>query len=340
MTRFRCWLAMLLAMLHGAVGEPSNIQHVVYATDGSECISLVASLRSLISNTASPERLAVHVFHTNYSRSFRQCMQCNKLPVSPLPMAGSVVIHDIELESLRDSIRVQKAQTQRLTALATYARLFIPKMLSSLTNLSMYIDCDTIVQGDVVELLDNWQWQGDVVLAGNRYSTVGKELTPALQEIGRERYNVQQYDDAAESFNTGVLILNHPTWLAHNVTEEVLWLMSQHSQRKVPLWKLGVQPPLQLVAYNRSQTLPAEWNFSNLGKPSAKEFTRELLAKQKLLHWAGSFNKPWSDDPNFFRLWARHLVAEGSRPCHCLFEDPRSKGARLRRYLEKLTASN
>ena len=92
---------------------------------------------------------------------------------------------------------------------------------------------------------------------------------------------------------------------------------------------------MQLVAYNRWQVLPAEWNFSNLGQPTAKTFGRVLLAKQQLLHWAGSFNKPWSDDPNFFDLWAKHLLpGDASKPCRCLFQDPRSQGAQLKQFLE------
>eukprot|EP00730_Choanoeca_flexa_P019038 TRINITY_DN9283_c0_g1_i2.p1 TRINITY_DN9283_c0_g1~~TRINITY_DN9283_c0_g1_i2.p1 ORF type:complete len:345 (+),score=72.12 TRINITY_DN9283_c0_g1_i2:228-1262(+) len=325
-------LAFLTLLIPG-IPAKQNAAHVVYATDGAECISLVVSVRSLIANTASPDRLVVHIFHTNYTRSYRQCLECNGFNLSPIPLPGHVILHDIDLDWIKDDIRVALDRVSRLKALATYARLLVAETLIHQTDTSLYLDCDTIVLGDAVKMIDNWQWKKGSILAACNYKTLA--ISTRLMSIAHERYGLKKKARDEMTFNTGVLLFNHPNWLARNATQEVVFLMKANSHSKQHLWKLGVQPPIQAVAHNHWQVLPDEWNFSGLGKPDAKQYDMDTIMSQSVLHWAGSFNKPWSEDPNFFDAWIKYLLPEDGRVCRCVAEDPRSNSTLIKKHLKQ-----
>lgn len=57
-----------------------------------------------------------------------------------------------------------------------------------------------------------------------------------------------------------------------------------------PMWDLGSQPILLLLAAGRWRHLPAQWNFDGLGYKDRLPATQ--LQKASVLHWNGR-DKPW-----------------------------------------------
>eukprot|EP00045_Choanoeca_perplexa_P004928 m.41604 g.41604 ORF g.41604 m.41604 type:complete len:348 (+) comp12842_c0_seq1:95-1138(+) len=337
MTQLRLLSLLLLAVCCTASSKQAPLRHVALATDGQECISLVAAARSVLSSTATPDRLVIHVLHTNFSHTFRQCLECNQLPVSPLPLPGHMVVHDLNITWISNRIRVTNERTQRLTSLATYARLFIPEVLGPEVESSLYLDCDTIVQDDVVAFIDKWHWKNPkrTVLAAANYRNVST-LSKAMLQEGRQRYNQKNYHLSRPNFNTGVFLLNHRGWRTADIATEVLHFMKRSHDAPHAFYSLGIQPPLQLAAYGRWERLPDEWNYSGLGKPMAFDLETAEVKKQSVLHWAGSMNKPWHNEPALFKFWIKHLLPKSGPVCRCVRQDKRLDAKTpLRVYVDK-----
>ena len=256
----------------------------------------------------------MHVLETQANSELRRCLLCTGLPLSPVPRPGHVTLLPINLSNLEPLIRVKSADNQRLKATATFARLFIPSFLPGVTT-SMYVDCDTIFQADVVAFLDTWRWQPNAVLAADVWHRNVSYMFPKARKLYTERHR-SIMDESRPLFNSGVLLLHHPVWQHHNISTEVVWWMQQHKTAPNGLWFLGSQPPLQIAAYGLWQVLPPEWNVDHLAEVAQP---LEEVAAGKLLHWSGFAHKPWSNDPLHFDAWVKHLLpAQGVRYCQCL----------------------
>ena len=252
----------------------------------------------------------------------------------PIPVArpGHVVVHDLNISWIKPFVHVTGASRQRLTSLANYARFFIPQLLANVTNTSLYLDCDTIVQGDVVALMDAWQWQPGMILGGIDYNSLFIHGRARALFYQLHQLRVKKWE---RSFNAGVVLLKHDTWLTTNATEEVLRWMQENA--KYSLWTLGSQPPMQLVAHNRWQQLPSQWNFGGLAKPDVDAVEPSVIAQQAILHWSGHPHKPWLAEPHHFEVWVQHLFASPTAPvCACVQQEAAQRGHKdtpLSRYI-------
>jgi hypothetical protein len=165
-----------------------------------------------------------------------------------------------------------------------------------------------------VAFLDTWQWQPNAVLAANVWHRNVSSLFPEVRKLYARRHQTAM-DEARPLFNSGVLLIHHPVWQQKNMSDEVVWWMQQHKLAVNGLWFLGSQPPLQIAAYGHWQALPSEWNVDHL----AEQARPEAVAKGNILHWSGFRHKPWSNVPNHFDVWAKHLLpVDGVRRCQCL----------------------
>jgi len=176
--------------------------------------------------------------------------------------------HGIECSILDiDSRTLANLPAPRHLSPATYARLFIPKLLPDQSR-AIYLDTDIVVCADITDL-----WQMD--LDGNLVAgTVDGMINPALlKEIGvpSDRY-----------INAGVLLMDLDRWRREGTVEKAIDELMRHPGREY-----DDQTAINVVANGRIKYLGREFNFMS------QQLNQLPLTKPRILHYAGIF-KPWS----------------------------------------------
>lgn len=184
---------------------------------------------------------------------------------------------------------------------ATFYRLTLDRILPSRKRV-IYIDCDTIVLGDLSEL-----WEIDIgrspVAAVHDYimESFCRSQTLSADFTGSQpaRTYLQNYVGIAaehtnQYFQAGVLILNLEEIRARGVGEAMIGSLQARKY-----WFLD-QDVLNQYFCGQHKTLPPEWNVitmideisSHLGTDRAEELQRSR-SHAKLIHYAGYEAKPW-----------------------------------------------
>jgi lipopolysaccharide biosynthesis glycosyltransferase len=238
---------------------------------------------------------------------------------------------------------------------ATFYRLILDSMLTSRDKI-IYIDCDTIVLGDLAEL---WQVNLDdnPIAAVHDYimehfcksKVLSADFTgsqPALNYL-RDYVGISS-DRCSDYFQAGLLIMN-----LRRIRELGLSKRMTDSLMSRKFWFLD-QDVLNKFFCGSQIQLPAEWNFVNCTDDIASSLdirrARELEEARrnpKLIHYAGYEAKPWINrdaylsEFYFFYLRRTHWYEEvmglrGPRSVAAAGGTNRRGTSGLRRTLRKL----
>ena len=200
-----------------------------------------------------------------------------------------------------DSLQVKGFNTSRVAELVhhcsskpnmahksylNYARFYIPHLLPDVSRV-IYIDCDMIVQEDLILAFNSLNNNKEVIAAVEQPSTYDHFFDFTKPIIN------QTYHPKERHFNAGFLVIDLERWRKPNVTRQVENWMQLH-QRQC-LWKFGSQPPLLLVFYRNYFKLSPLWNVEFLGYKDMKVDIADIK-RAYVIHWNGK-RKPW------FGLW-------------------------------------
>ncbi len=249
-------------------------------------------------------------------------LRCRGIRTSKVAAPGVVGVLPFSPQLLRDRVTVHAAQSTHghLASPANFARFYLADILPPDVSHVLYLDVDIVVNGPIEEL---WASVADASVrnaavagagagaggGGGSDDGDGADSTMAISAVQRnvplsqylgspevarlffERYGVH-LDTSHPSFNAGVLGINLAVWRHQKLTDEILYWVD--ANRAKPLWQLGTQPPLLIVAAARGWNhLPATWNVDGLGW--REEFPSGVLDSARLLHWTGT-GKPWLAD--------------------------------------------
>ena len=117
---------------------------IFYACDNAFVKFTMVSLRSMMENAAKDRKYQIHILHTDIEAATQQAvlrMQNEQF---------SVIFDDVTsyLQSISSQMPIRDYYSK-----TTYYRLFIAEMFPEL-NKAIYIDSDTVVQGDISEFFD------------------------------------------------------------------------------------------------------------------------------------------------------------------------------------------
>ncbi|GIG63164.1 general stress protein A [Longispora fulva] len=180
---------------------------------------------------------------------------------------------------------------------AVYLRLQLADLLADEDHV-LYVDCDTLVLGDLVPLLARRITDPLAAVLDAQNPRIGHGIAlPGWQELGIER--------GREYFNSGVMLLNLPASREANLFGRAWQFLDQHPNAG----RFWDQCALNWAAADNWIRLPYRWNtfaLSTLARQSgfvhyAEEFCplADLLAAEEtasILHFAGSL-KPWNNYP-------------------------------------------
>lgn len=236
---------------------------IFYACDERFLKYCAVSLRSLIDNASPDRRYRVYILHTDISESAQRSLQLKLTPNFEL------VFEDVSeyLHSIAHKLPLRDYYSK-----TTYFRLFIADMHPEYDK-AIYIDADTVVQGDVsalyaIDLDDNY------LGACHEQAMVQVEEYGDYVEkcVGVSRYNY---------FNAGVLLINCEAFRSHlllyrfiNALHDYNFVVTQDEDY------------LNLICKDRVLFLDQRWNTEVFGEIPYP------IEEAHILHYI-MFNKPW-----------------------------------------------
>lgn len=204
--------------------------------------------------------------------------------ISRITRMGQLSHSQIELLNFDSSVVADFKVFGRLS-LATYYRLFAPRMLPQYTKL-LYLDADLVVAGDLSQLL-----QIDL----NSYPIAARPVPVVESTLINKRL---QRELSLPYFNAGVLLINTKLWEDLSCTENIIEIILNESDRLC----YADQCALNLFFGDNYKSLSLEWNItrrffeSNHDSKAYSEIeaanVSEALSRPKVIHYTGDY-KPW-----------------------------------------------
>ena len=239
---------------------------IFYACDDNFVKYTIVSLNSMIKNASKKEKYKIYVLHTYITDVMK-----NKL----LELQNEnfkITFCDVtsHLESIYDRLPIRDYYSK-----TTYYRLFIAEMFPEYEK-AIYIDSDTIVQGDISELyaIDI----GDNYLGGcHEQAMVQVDAfgTYAEQVVGVSRHNF---------FNAGMVVINCAQFREHGVLDRFIEYLHDYN-----FVVTQDEDYLNLICKDRVYWLDQRWNteiFGEIGYP---------IEEANILHYIMT-SKPWHYD--------------------------------------------
>lgn len=258
---------------------------IFYACDDSFVKYTIVSLYSMIKNASKEHKYRVYILHTEISAEMKEkvlTLQNENFEIS---------FEDVTeyLESISDKLPIRDYYSK-----TTYYRLFIAEMFPEYDK-AIYIDSDTVVQGDISELY--FTDIKDAYLGACHEQAmvqVDEYGTYAEKVVGVSRYNF---------FNAGMLLINCEKFRIHFVLDKFIQYL--HTYNFVVTQD---EDYLNLICKDHVYWLDQRWNteiFGDIPYP---------IEQADILHYIMT-SKPWhySDcrHGDIFWLYAKETCVYG-----------------------------
>lgn len=237
--------------------------HIFYAVDDNFAKFLMVSFYSMQKNAAKDRKYHVHVLHTNISEE-------NQNRIKKMANENFLVTFD-DVSGYMDDL-CDRLPLRDYYSNTTYYRMFIADMFPDIDK-ALYIDSDTIVQGDISKLCDIDVSRYDLA-ACHEQAMVQADVYGTYVEkclgLNRNLY-----------FNAGVLLINCRRFRENKILELFADLLNIYDCRVTQ-----DEDYLNLLCRDHVRFIPQTWNSEVFG---------EMLDKPEdcnILHYI-MVAKPW-----------------------------------------------
>ncbi len=241
-----------------------TVVHIVSVADNHYVQHLAVAFASALANLSKAARARLYVVGDGLSEGNRA-----KLSRTVGKFGAAVRFLDVDGSLCGD------VYTSRHITRAVYYKLLIPEAMKDVPiDKAIYLDCDTVVTGDLSRL-----WE----------QSLGDHPLAAVQDPGGSRRCKELGIPREENyFNAGVLVLNLPIWREERLSSRVLEYVLKHPERL----KFHDQDGLNAVLHQDWLKLDPEWNFQTNMLPRKRPAELPL---PRVIHFTGS-SKPWEYD--------------------------------------------
>ena len=252
----------------------NNTIPVFCACDDRFAKYAVVSIHSMIQNASSDRRYHLHMLHTGISSPMQQKLQSLQQDW-----------FQISFEDVTDYLKTisEKLPIRDYYSKTTYFRLFIAEMFPEYDK-AIYLDVDTIIQGDLSELYDT-DLKDAYVGACHEQVMIQEDIFGDYVEkvIGISRYNF---------FNAGVLLINCEAFRVHFVLDKFIDYLHFYD-----FVVTQDEDYLNLICKDHVLWLDQRWNTEVFGRIPYP------IEEAKLIHYIMT-SKPWHyDDCRFSEIF-------------------------------------
>jgi lipopolysaccharide biosynthesis glycosyltransferase len=221
----------------------SNKISIIVASDNHYAILIVALLKSIDENHKSGEHIDFHIIDDGIFLNFRKKLES-------IVDSSRVTIKWFKSKDIIPEGIVIPVDNSAFP-LTAYMRVFSPYVVDADVEKLIYLDVDTIVQGDISKL-----W----------YTDLGDYTVAAAQDVGMTvdckwggiaNYKELGLTADTKYFNSGVLVINPKKWHAENISKDVIEALSKYKEHV----QLADQYGLNVVLANRWLQLDPKWNW-------------------------------------------------------------------------------
>lgn len=242
--------------------EKEKIQ-IFYACDDNFVKYTIVSIQSLKENASKDFDYHIHILFTKMTEEMKK---------ATLLLADEKF--QISFDDVTDFLKGidYKLHTRHYYSKTTYYRLFIPEMFPELDK-ALYIDSDTVIEGDVSELF-NHDLGDNYVGACNEQVMIKEDIYGTYVEkcIGISRYKF---------FNAGVILINCVQFREKKLLDKFIKLLHEYK-----FIVTQDEDYLNVICKDKVLWIENNWNIEMFGEISyqPKDF--------KLLHFI-MVSKPW-----------------------------------------------
>ncbi len=288
---------------------------IAMGSDLTSTRGMFASINSIITNYQNDEKsLCFFVFSTKEDFSERERGLKCAFDSESLPKNVRIFNREIQRQEWDDENSVIFTPEEASQGVVgggermeyTFARYYLrPEHVDGIQRV-IWIDSDTIVQGNIEEIYD-WDLQGQVV-AGTNYWQPLKDYLCTNPRLGRIKMRTPDGRKSPlqvkQNLNNGLLVIDLYEMQRQRVIEKWNKLLKMHMEDC--LWTHS-DKAFNLVIRGRYAQLPQEWNIGYLG---TQELHRYIGAcqKAKMLHWNG-IGKPYTNEGRSGALCVDHFDA-------------------------------
>mmetsp|Transcript_2349 Transcript_2349/g.4965 ORF Transcript_2349/g.4965 Transcript_2349/m.4965 type:complete len:371 (-) Transcript_2349:176-1288(-) len=293
--------------------EPADEEdrvHVIFSTNLNQVEGLLACTASAITATSVPVTFHIAVQEEplpTFKRKLGMRQECQTMRGPKGSFIRFYLIDPSKVVVEPDGHRGRPDYA----VVEMYARLHFHNFIGPIT--AIYLDVDTIVQGDLKLFWDAFVASGKT-LAFVEYS--GQQHPVRLHpEVCPLRF--PPHTDVAallreHEYNNGVYAVDLARWSARNISGLVEDFMAQQNACKEYAYDGGSQVPMNLAFLARPKdeepdyiVVDSSWNFVHVG---VKPFPRHILRRAGIIHWTGT-RKPWLENGLAKDVWRAHRHA-------------------------------
>ncbi len=201
---------------------------------------------------------------------------------------GELKVYDIR--TLKEDLGIDVPPT---IAITSYARLFLPDLVSKDVERVLYVDCDVVVSNSVKDFYCV-QFDGHWV-AGVRDTLYGESTKTAVGMAPSDEY-----------LNAGVLLMNLKAWRENRVTQQCLDFLLERGGKVVHHDQgiiNGVCNHHKLVVHPKFNVTTSYFShsYSLLTRHNAPFYSQQEVNEAKnapaIIHFTeGFYNRPWIDN--------------------------------------------
>lgn len=181
--------------------------NVIYSSDENYVQHLAVSVLSLLQTNTSAAELNIFIISNNISSASRK-------KVEDIGTQYGRIVYWIDFAPFLEQL---KLDMEWPISVSSYARLFIAQMLPQWCDRALYLDCDTVVCGDLRDL-----WQTD--MKGCPVAGV-KDL---IMDGFKARVGLQTKDLYV---NAGILLIDVACWRAEQLQQRFVDYINEHQGR-------------------------------------------------------------------------------------------------------------
>lgn len=253
--------------------------HVVYASDPSGFVGLVASIRSVAQSLNAYEQVMFHIIvNREYLAETQDAVTCiNQEAVSREGVTLGLEIHPllprgIDFRGLADS----KFNRSELSRPEAFVRYYVSEYLPTEARRAIWLDTDTIVRSSL----------GTLYRSRMTHALAAVPLVTSRRHYFLPNFHSHFEDVDDKVFNTGVLLYDLEEWRKHDFFNKLEDVTRE-------LGELDTLA-LNLVFQGRYDRLDQRWNLGLLGEDASVVpfIPVSCIQYAHVLHWKGP-KKPW-----------------------------------------------